>query len=68
MSDVRVVYDREGQTLTIWFSDPSAEFVCEEAGRGIVLIKARSGQVIGVEKLYFSVPALDSVRLETTGG
>jgi hypothetical protein len=68
MADVKVVHDREGQTLTIWFSDPSAEFVCEEAGRGIVLIKARSGQVIGVAKLHFSGPGLDSVRLETTGG
>ena len=46
----------------------SAPFVCEETGRGIVLIKALSGQVIGVEKLHFSVPALDSVRVETTGG
>ena len=64
----RVVHDRQGQTLTVWFSDPSAEFVCEEAGRGIDLIKARSGQVIGVEKLHFSVPALDSVLSETTGG
>lgn len=68
MADVRVVHDREGQTLTIWFSDPSVEFVYAEAGRGIVLIKARSGQVIGVEKVDFSVSALDSVRLETTGG
>lgn len=68
MADVRVVHDREGQTLTVWFSDPSAEFVCEETGRGIVLIRARSGQVIRVEKRHFSVPPSDSVLVETTGG
>jgi len=68
MPDVRVVHDREGQTLTVWFSDPLAEFVCEEVGRGMVLINARSGQVIGIEKLPFFVPASDSVLLETTGG
>ncbi len=68
MAEVRAVHDREGQTLTVWFSDPSAAFVCEEAGRGIVLIKARSGQVIGVENLHFSVPTLDSLLLHTTDG
>jgi len=35
---------------------------------GIVLIKARSGHVIGIENLHFSVPASDSVQLETTAG
>jgi hypothetical protein len=33
----------EGQTLTIWFGDRSHEFICEEAGRDVVLIKNRSG-------------------------
>jgi hypothetical protein len=56
MADVRVVHDCQWQTLTVWFSDPAAEFVYEETVRGIVLIKARSGQVIGVEKRHFSVP------------
>lgn len=65
MVEARVIHDRERKTLTIWFSDALDEFVCEETGREIVLIKDRSGHVIGVEKLHFSVPAFDSVFLET---
>jgi hypothetical protein len=49
MADVKSFHDREGQTLTVWFGDRSQEFICEEAGRDVVLIKDRSGQVIGPE-------------------
>jgi hypothetical protein len=57
MADVKLFHDREGQTLTVWFGDPSQEFICEEAGRDVVLIKNRSGQVIGLdEKLHFAAP------------
>jgi len=67
MARVRVIRDREGQTLTVWFSDPTAEFVCEEVGRGIVVIKARSGQVIGIERLYFTAATVNCV-VETPDG
>lgn len=43
MAEVSVIHDREGQTLTIWFGDRTQEFICEEAGRDVVLIKNRSG-------------------------
>lgn len=66
MTEGRVIHDREGKTLTVWFGDALDEFVCEETGRDVVLIKDRSDYVIGVEKLHFSVSALDSVLLETT--
>jgi len=62
-----VFYDREGSTLTVWFKDPSQEYVCEETGDELVLMKDRSGRVIGFEKLNFSVFESDSlsVALET---
>lgn len=63
---VKLFHDREGQTLTVWFADPSKEFICEETGRQVVLIKDRSGCVIGIEKLHFSVSRLEAVLLETT--
>jgi hypothetical protein len=28
MAEVSVLYDREGRTLTVWFSDPHEEHVC----------------------------------------
>jgi Protein of unknown function (DUF2283) len=68
MADVRILHDREGQTLTVWFTDPSLEHVSEETGDEVVLMKDRSGRVIGFEKLNFLVPESDSVHvaLETT--
>ena len=63
MAEVKVVHDREGETLTVWFADPSQEHVCEETGDEVVLIKDRSGRVIGFEKLNFSVPESESVHI-----
>jgi uncharacterized protein YuzE len=56
MAQVKVFYDREGNTLTVWFSDPKEEYVCEETGDEVVLMKDKSGNVIGFEKLNYSFP------------
>ncbi|HUP61060.1 MAG TPA: DUF2283 domain-containing protein [Thermoanaerobaculia bacterium] len=53
MDKVRVFYDREGETLTVWFDDPANESVAEETGEDVVLIKNAEGRVIGFEKLHF---------------
>ena len=63
MAEVKVFYDREGKTLTVWFTDQSREHVCEETGEEVVLMKDSSGQVIGFEKLNFSIPGSDSLRV-----
>lgn len=39
MAQVKVYYDKEGNTLTVWFSDPEEEYVCEETGEEVVLVK-----------------------------
>ena len=54
MARVKVYYDRQGNTLTVWFDDPQKEYVCEETGEEVVLMKDRSGRVIGFEKLNFT--------------
>lgn len=56
MAQVKVYYDQVGNTLTVWFGDPKDEFVCEETGDEVVLMKDKSGQVIGFEKLNFLIP------------
>jgi hypothetical protein len=68
MAEVSVIYDREGRTLTVWFSDRRREHVCEETGDEVVLMKDSTGRVIGFEKLNFSIPETDRLRvaLETT--
>ena len=56
MAHVKVYYDQVGNTLTVWFGNPQDECVAEETGDEIVLMKDKSGQVIGFEKLNFLVP------------
>lgn len=63
MERVKVFHDRTGNTLTVWFGDPQTEHVCEETGDEVILIKDRAGQVIGFEKLNFTVPASEQLHV-----
>ena len=63
MAQIKVYYDREGNTLTVWFGDPADEYVTEETGEEIVLMKDRDGKVIGFEKLNFTAHTADAVRV-----
>jgi len=54
MDKVVVYYHKESDTLDIWFGNPEDEFMCEEAGEGIILKKDKNGKTIGIEKLYVS--------------
>jgi uncharacterized protein YuzE len=69
MAKVKVFFDKEGNTLTVWFGEPQDEYVCEETGEEIILMKNKDGEVIGFEKLNFV--AVDtkrvSVAFETVG-
>lgn len=62
MEQVKVFYDRAGNALTVWFGDPQAEHVCEETGDEVILMKDRTGRVIGFEKINFAVPASEQLR------
>jgi len=50
MAEVKVSYDKEGNKLTIWFDKPEKEYTSKEIGDDIVLLKDKSGKVIGIEK------------------
>lgn len=69
MAQVKVFYDEVGNTLTVWFGDPNAEYVCEETGEEVILMKDKAGRVIGFEKLnYFTEkPVSFQVAFETVG-
>ncbi len=54
MDRVVVHYHKESDTLDMWFGNPEDEFMCEEAGEGIILKKDKNGKTIGIEKLYVS--------------
>jgi len=63
MAQVKVYYDRTGNTLTVWFGNPQDEYVCEETGDEVILMKDKSGQVIGIEKLNFLLPQPTDLRV-----
>jgi hypothetical protein len=63
VAEVSVMYDRQGQTLTVWFSDRHQEHICEETGDEVVLMKDSAGRVIGFEKLNFTIPETDRLRI-----
>ncbi len=63
MAQVKVYYDKKGNTLTVWFSDPQDEYVCEETGDEVVLMKNKSGRVIGFERLNFSASKSEKLQI-----
>ena len=63
MAQVKVYYDQVGNTLTVWFGDPTDEYICEETGDEVILMKDKTGHVIGFEKLNFSVAQPQPLRV-----
>lgn len=51
MEKIKIVFNKEANTLDIWFDDPKKEWVCEETGEEIILKKDKGGNIIGIEKL-----------------
>lgn len=63
MAQVRLFHDHSGNTLTVWFGNPQNETICEETGDNVILMKDKSGQVIGFKKLNFSVASSEPLRV-----
>jgi len=53
MEKLRVYFDKEGNTLSMWFDDPAKEHICEESDDDMVLMKDKRGRVIGFERLNY---------------
>ncbi len=66
MGKLKIIHDKKGETLTIYFDKPSKNQVCEEAGDGVVLIKdKKSKKVIGFEKLYFKAKSAKAISVKS---
>ncbi len=63
MAQVKVFHDQTGNTLTVWFGEPQDEYICEETGDEVILMKDRGGRVIGFEKLNFSTAKSEHEQL-----
>ena len=57
---LRVIHDRTGNTLTVWFGDPLDEYICSDAGEEVVLMRDINNRVIGFELHSFLFPGDDS--------
>lgn len=67
MARLKVIHDKEGETLTIYFDKPRQSQICEEAGDGFILIKdKRTKKIIGFEKLYFKLRRAEKLLVQTT--
>ena len=54
MKRIRIYYDKEMDTLDIWFEDPPEEGFSREISDGVILKYDKSGKVVGVEILFLS--------------
>jgi hypothetical protein len=63
MLAVNVFYDPIGNTLTVWFGDQPTEYLCEETGDEVILMKNKEGAVIGFEKLNYTLAAKANLKI-----
>ncbi|MFM8294514.1 MAG: DUF2283 domain-containing protein [Microcystaceae cyanobacterium] len=68
MVKITVYYNPMNHTLTVWFGDRSLEYLYEEIGNEVILMKNQQGEVIGFEKLNYTISANTNLKisLETT--
>ena len=71
MAEVKIYYDPMGNTLTVCFGAPHSgslrdrhtEYVCEETGDEVILMKNQQGEVIGFEKLNYSLVTNTNLKI-----
>ena len=64
MKPIKVLFDKVGNTLNVWFDDPKKEHISEETAEKIILVKDKTGKVIGFEMLNY-LSARESWNLKT---
>jgi uncharacterized protein YuzE len=64
MGTLKIYYDELGKILTVWLGDPSEEFITEETGEEILLMKNQAGIVIGFECLNYKSTESKALRLK----
>ncbi|MBI2043578.1 DUF2283 domain-containing protein [Candidatus Pacearchaeota archaeon] len=63
MKPIKIFFDKTGNTLNVWFDDPKNESISEETSEEIILIRNKSGKVIGFEVLnYLSLGDLKDLK------
>ena len=64
MKPIKIFFDKAGNTLNVWFDDPTKDVVSEETSEEIVIVKDKKGKVIGFEVLnYLSQHDLKGLKM-----
>ena len=53
MKPIKVIFDKAGNTLNVWFDDPQKEHISEETSEEVILVKDKDGRLIGFEVLNY---------------
>ena len=64
MEKIKVILNRESNTLDVWIDDAEKEFICEETGEEVILKKDKDNKVIGFEKLNIFTDKKVNVPIE----
>jgi hypothetical protein len=69
MERIRVIHDTVGHTLTVWLGDPEQEYASTLTDEEVVIMKDRSGRILGFEVLHYEpVEAQGGLSVEATVG
>jgi len=61
--EIKIVFDRVGKTLDVWFGKPR-EVICEELEEGFLIKKDKeTGEVVGFEKFNVKSEEIPEVRV-----
>ena len=61
---IKIYYDTIGNTLSVWLGNPEDEYICEETGEEVILVKDKNGNVIGFEKLNYIIKKPEELQVE----
>ena len=53
MGRIKITHDTKGHTLTVWWGNPDQEYLSTLTEDEVIVMKDRSGQVIGFEALHY---------------
>jgi hypothetical protein len=53
MERIKVIHDTVGQTLTVWLGDPEQEYASKMTDDDVIIMKDKSGHVLGFEVLHY---------------
>lgn len=64
MAKINLIHDNIGKTLTIHFGDPTTEYASKLTDDDIIVMKDKSGKIIGLEILNYNNEPDEKISLK----